>query len=142
MCALFRVPHINQHQLGKHAPIIHVLGIRMCIMCLTPSTCVESLIRRNGDGRSRVETTLCCTSAYPVQRSASKVNPSGADVQVVPCHGYLVFHPCVEQLTVFYVSGLVLASSSILRVLNLDATSTPSQWHREQHVPNRYVNCA
>ena len=114
----------------------------MRIMCLTPSTCVESLIRRNGDGRSTVETTPCCASAYPVQGSASKVNPSGADAQVVPCHGYLAFHPRVEQLTVFYVSGLVLASSSILQVLNLDATSAPSQWHREHHVPNRYVKYA
>ena len=38
-----------------------------------------------------------------------------------PCHCYLViFHPFVEQLTVFHISGLVLASSSVLEVLDLD----------------------
>ena len=84
--------------------------------------------------------TPCCASAYPVHGSASRVNRSGADAQVVSCHGYLVFHPYVEQLTVFYVSGLVLASCSILRVLNLDVTSAPLRWHHARHVPNRYVN--
>ena len=60
---------------------------------------VESSIRRNGEGRSTVEMMPCCASAYPVHGSASKVNHSGADAQVVPCHGYLVFHPYVKQLT-------------------------------------------
>ena len=32
----------------------------------------------------------------------------------------VVFHPFVEQLTVFHISGLVMASSSIFRVLDLD----------------------
>ena len=42
----------------------------------------------------------------------SEVNRSGCDAQVIPCHLYLVvFHPFVEQLTVFHTSGL--ASSSI-----------------------------
>ena len=85
---------------------------------------VESSIRKNGDGRSMVKTTPCCASAYPVHGSASKVNRLGADMQVVPCHGYFVFRPFVDQLTVFYISGLVLVLSSILRVLNLIATST------------------
>ena len=60
------------------------------------------------------------SSAYPVHESASEVNCSGADGQVVSCHCYLVtFHSFVEQLTVFHISGLVLALSSVLRVLDL-----------------------
>ena len=47
-------------------------------------------------------------------RSASKVNRLVADAQIVSCHGYLDFHPFVEQLTVFCISGLVLALSFIL----------------------------
>ena len=38
-----------------------------------------------------------------VHESASKVNRSGGDTQVISCHHYLVvFHPFVEQLTVFH----------------------------------------
>ena len=49
-----------------------------------------------------------------VHESASEVNYSGGDVQIVSCHRYLVvFHPFVEQLTVFHTSELVLVSSSI-----------------------------
>jgi len=39
-----------------------------------------------------------------VHRSTSKVNHSGADTQVIPCP---LFHPIVEQLTVFYISRFV-----------------------------------
>ena len=70
-----------------------------------------------------------------VHESASEVNHSGGDAQVVSCHRYLVvFHPFVEQLhvTVFHTTGLVLVSSSIFRVLNLHAIV---QWHPERHVP-------
>ena len=50
--------------------------------------------------------------AYPVHGSASEVNRSGADAQVVPFRRYLiVFHPFVEQLVVFHTFGLVLTSS-------------------------------
>ena len=39
------------------------------------------------------------SSAYPALGSVSQVNCSGADVQVVSCHCYLVvFYPFVEQL--------------------------------------------
>ena len=94
----------------------------MRIMCLTPSTWkVRSDVSSK---RGRDDAVL--SSAYPVHGSASKVNCLDADAQVVFCYGCLVFHPFVEQLTVFYVSGFVLASSSILRVLNLDVTSAPS----------------
>jgi len=58
---------------------------------------------------SALESPYCnvmLSSAYPIHGSASKVNRSGANVQVVSCHHYLViFHPIVEQLT---VSGRVL----------------------------------
>ena len=54
------------------------------------------------------------SSAFPIHRSVSRVNCSGADAQVVSSHCYLVFHPFVEQLTVYYISGLVLASTSVL----------------------------
>ena len=69
-----------------------------------------------------------------VHESASEVNCSGGDVQVVSRYRYLVFRPFVEQLTVFHTSGLVLASSSIFRVLDLDLHSI-TQWHPEWHVP-------
>ena len=36
------------------------------------------------------------SSAYPVHGSVSKVNRLGAEVQVVSCRRYLVFHPIVE----------------------------------------------
>ena len=58
------------------------------------------------------------SSTHPIHGSASKVNCSGADAQVTSCHRYLVvFHPFVEQLTVFHISELVLTSSSILKTL-------------------------
>ena len=38
-------------------------------------------------------------SAYSVHGSASEVNRSGADAQIISCHCHLVvFHPIVEQL--------------------------------------------
>ena len=75
---------------------------------------LEVLVRRH-------RAVLCLS----VHGSASEVNRSGGDTQVVSCHCYLVaFHPSVEQLTTFHTSGLVLASSSILRVLNLDLHAT------------------
>ena len=69
-----------------------------------------------------------------VHESASEVNCSGGNVQVVSHYRYLVFRPFVEQLTVFHTSGLVLASSSIFRVLDLNLHSI-ARWHPERHVP-------
>ena len=70
-----------------------------------------------------------------IHKSASEVKRSGGDTQVISRHCYLVvFHPFVEQLTVFHTSGLVLASSSIFRVLDLDLHAI-TQWHPEWHVP-------
>ena len=85
---------------------------------------MESSIGRNGEAQSAVETTPCCAFAYPIHRSVSEVSRSGTDVQVISSHRYLVvFHPFVEQLTVFHISGLVLASSSIFLVLDLEPAS-------------------
>ena len=77
----------------------------------------------------------CAVLRLSVYESASKVNRSGGDEQVVSCHCYLVvLHPFVEQLTVFHISGLVLVSSSIFRVLDLDLHAI-AQWLPERHVP-------
>ena len=48
-----------------------------------------------------------------IHESASEVNRSGGDAQVVSYHRYLVvFHPFVEQLiTVFHTSGLASSAS-------------------------------
>ena len=58
-----------------------------------------------------------------VHESASEVNRSGGEAQVVSCHRHLVFHPFVEQLIVFHTSGLVLASSLIGASLSEPHTS-------------------
>jgi len=77
----------------------------MRIMCHTPSTWkvgLNEMAKRGWDN-----TVLSSTN--PVQRSAGEVNRSDADMQVVSCHSYLViFHLVFEQLTMFYISGLVL----------------------------------
>ena len=71
---------------------------------------LEALVRRR-------RAVLCLS----VHELASEVNCSGGDAQVVSCHRYfVVFYPFVEQLTVLHTSGLVLASSSIFRALDLD----------------------
>ena len=81
------------------------------------------------------------SSAYPVHRSASQVNCSGADAQVVSCHRYLVvFHPFVEQLTFFHTSGLVLASSSILRVLIVMASWAARAKEVRKLCVNQYIS--
>ena len=85
---------------------------------------LEVLVRRH-----------CAVLCLSVHGPASEVNRSGGDTQVVSCPCYLViFHPSVEQLTVFHTSGLVLVSSSILRVLNLDLHATVARWHPERHM--------
>ena len=117
----------------------------VCMNCITrytyahhvlPAEHVESSKWRSSK-RCRDEAVL--VSAYPVHGSARKVNRLGADAQVVSIHNYLVvFHSFGEQLTVLHTSGLVLVSSSILRVLN------PILHHDgvmdERHVLKRYVN--
>ena len=79
------------------------------------------------------------SSAYPIYGSASEVNRSGADVHVISCHRYLVvFHPFVEQLTIFHISGLILALTSVLQVLDFHHM----RLHHERHMPKMYVNYA
>ena len=92
---------------------------------------VESLIGRNGEAQSAVETTPCFPPSS-VPFTVTEVNHLGADTQVVSCHRYLVvFQPFVEQLTIFHTSGLVLpSSSSILRVLDLDLPHVSGMWQR------------
>ena len=102
-----------------------LLGIRMCIRCLTRTAWKV----QNDEARSTGEMTPCCLH-LSVHESVSEVNCSGGDVQVVSHHCCIVvFHP-VEQLTVFHTSGLVLASSSIFRVLDLDLHAI-AHWHPE-----------
>ena len=97
----------------------NILGIHMRIMCLTPSTWK---VWSDEMAKLEVLSRRRCAVLRPLSRSRiTEVNCSGADVQLISCHRYLVvFHPFVKQLTVFHTSGLVLPSSSILRVLNLD----------------------
>ena len=56
------------------------------------------------------------SSVYSVHGSASEVNRSSVDAQVVSRHRYLVvFHPFVEQLTaVFHTYGFVLPRRRLL----------------------------
>ena len=56
--------------------------------------------------------------------SESEVKRSGADAQVVLLSGLSSLSSFVEHLTIFYISGLALASSSILRVLDLDLAAS------------------
>ena len=92
---------------------------------------MEHMERRSLEALVRRRCAVLCLS---VHESASKVNRSGGDTQVVSCHRYLVFHPFVEQLTIFHTSGLVLASYYIFRVLDLDLHAI-ARWHPEWHVP-------
>ena len=86
----------------------------MRIRCLTRIAKLKVLARRR-------HAVLCLS----VHESVSEVNRSVGDAQVVSCHRYLVvLHPFVEQLTVFHTSGLVLASSSIIQILDLDLHRT------------------
>ena len=100
---------------------------------------VESLKQRSSKWRSskRYLDAAMLSSAYPVHRSASKVNHLGADTKVASCHGYVVSHPFVEQLTcllcLWTCSGIVFYSPSPRPQLQ-------SQWHHELHVPKRYIN--
>ena len=78
--------------------------------------------------------TMWLSSTYPIHRSVDKVNRSGADAQVVSCYS-VIFHPFVERLTVFYISGLILQPAALLY-----PPSPPSQYRWHHNVPERYVN--
>ena len=64
------------------------------------------------------------SSAYPIHGSASEVNRLGADAQVISCHGLLVFHPFVEQLTVFYISHVKLETAVQTTKNHMNVTSS------------------
>ena len=83
----------------------------MRIMCLTQSTWK---VRSNKMAKLKhCQDDAVLSSAYPVHRLASEVNHSGADMQVVSCHHYLVvFHCFVEHLSIFHTSGFVFSESS------------------------------
>ena len=69
-------------------PLCHILGIRMCIMCLTQSTWKVQSDEMVKLKHCRNDAVL--SFAYPIHGSASQVNRLGADMQVVSCHHYLV----------------------------------------------------
>ena len=61
------------------------------------------------------------SSTYPVHRSASEINSSGADAQVVSFDCYLVvFHLLVEQFANCLLYIWTCSVTGVLRVLNLD----------------------
>ena len=109
-------------------PLCHILGIHMCIMCLTQSTWKVKSDKMVKLKHCRNDTIL--SSAYPSHGSASQVNCLGADMQVVSCHYCHLSSFCwaVNCLPLNLTSGLVLASSSILRLLDLDLHRMP-KWY-------------
>ena len=94
---------------------------------------LDEMVKRAVEMISRVLlwSSYCVVPAYLVHGSASEVNRSGDDVQVISCHCYPVFHPLVEQLpsSISLNSFSSLPSPSILR-------------DHEWHVPERYINYA
>ena len=73
---------------------------------------VEGSIRQNGEVWSRRRHAVLCLSCSQVSKRNNCLN---GDVQVVSSHCYLViFHPFVELLTVFYISGLVSGLPSFI----------------------------
>ena len=92
---------------------------------------------RNGEAWSAVETTPCCPPPIPAcSQSANKVNRSGADVQVISCIVcYLViFHPFVEQLTVFHTEGYIWIRSGVLLDLHVTSIAMASWAARAKEV--------
>ena len=73
----------------------------MHIGCLTQSTWKFEMVKLEALRARR----HCAVLRLPVHESTGEVNCSGGDAQVVSCHCYLVvFHPFVEQVTVFHTS--------------------------------------
>ena len=98
-----------------------LLGIRLCIiMCLTTSTWKQNWI---GKAQSR---QYC--AALPISRSrvsASKVNRSGAEAQVISCRRFLaVFYPivCMHNLCnlkITHYSCIILRLECNLGILRM-----------------------
>ena len=87
----------------------------MCIRCLTRSTWKVQIAKLEALARRRH-----AVLRLSIHESASEVNHLGGDAQVVSCHHYLVvFHPFVEQLTVFHRPRF----------------HAIARWHPERHMP-------
>ena len=104
----------------------------MRIRCLTRSTWKFEMAKLEALARRRR-----AVLRLSVHEPASEVNRSSGDAQVVSYHRYLVvFHPFVEQLTVFHTSELVLRR--LLYSESWTSISMPSRdtrWHPERQVP-------
>ena len=88
-----------------------------CMNCITRYTHAHHVLHAEHLESSKWRSSKRCRDEAVLV--SAEINHSGADAQVVSIHGYLVvFHSFGEQLTVLHTSGLVLVSSSILRVLN------------------------
>ena len=94
---------MHLHDIYSCAVVLFMLlGIRLHIMCPTPSTWKV----RSGEMVKRGLAALCLSCSLVKK----KVNRSDDDTQVVSCHHYLVvFHLFVEQL----VSCLLLISTLV-----------------------------
>ena len=89
---------------------IHYL-VYACASCASHEACGMLLIGQNGKSAFRMMSgvSLLCNAVICFISLLSKVNRSGTDTQVASCHCHpVVFHPIVDQLIVFYISGLVL----------------------------------
>ena len=101
---------------GQLSFIIILLGIRMHIMCLTRST---GKVRMNKMARLEVlsrRRTVLCQSCSQVSERSKSLRCWHTSHFLSPLFWHL--SSFVEQLTVFHTSRLVLASSSILQVLD------------------------
>ena len=114
-----------------------ILGICLRIMCLMPS--MWKVQSNEIAKRSRDDAMLAST--YPVQGSANEVNHSGANIQVVSCHRYLVIsHLFVEELAsrLLYISTIVYLAQSedahysctISRLHNFSDAQNMCEFHR------------
>ena len=81
--------------------IISLLGIPMHIRCLTLSTLEVQSDKMAKRGQRQHCAVLHLSHSWVSERSKCYV-------QVVSFHCYhAIFHPIIEQFTVFYISGLV-----------------------------------
>ena len=69
----------------------------------------QKVAKRFQDDVLSLPTVQCCPPPIVFISLLSEVNRSGTDMQVASCHCHpVVCHPIVDQLIVFYISGLVL----------------------------------
>ena len=93
------------HVEGRNYVLQKFIKVNTCVSCASHRAQGKfGQTKWRSSKRSRDDAMLSSTS--PIHGSATKVNCSGADVQVVSFH--LAFHPFVEQLTVFWIhSGVI-----------------------------------